>query len=589
MTEKSDLLQIEDKLDDILQHFDNQTEPFNKRDVLKALRELRHEWVEIEDVPMPLKADYLAFDLPTVDHNGQDIKCEGLPNIIDEKALQHWEMRANTFKNPVLRLTYAEVLWLHSRIINKRAYPDMAKLAIGMMLKILHSKNYIHGINARKCSERALDLALKFGDKARITNAIEVMITVEDAIAIDDKPGLWGFSFDNLFENTNIELTEAQKAKLLQDLEARLKRLVEPATFHLLGAQQAAMRLINHFNKQKNRPEAQRIVRIFAKGIMHSIEIEKSPQISQTNLFDLFVLYLKNGLKKEAGKLEAHLYESGEKGLDEMQAFTTTIDLGELKVKEFASQMVRPELDDSLFAIAVHCLTPSREVILEEVKEAASYAPMYHLFGKKHIDQHGRIIAQTGGIDEQIEPPILERLMWHIQFDSFYLRAAIEEVFRVHSVNVDKLLDFLYASPVFKDSKKAFFRDAIQAYLDDRHSIMAHLLIPQIEDAIRHLARLEEVSTLQWDSANNGLDYRTLGQILSDDDFKVIFGALGERIVFYLRAILTQELGWNLRNELCHGLVLPENLDSVKSDRLFHILLLLAVYGRPFKESQTSD
>src|SRR5690606_12004382 len=100
-----------------------------------------------------------------------------------------------------------------------------------------------------------------------------------------------------------------------------------------------------------------------------------------------------------------------------------------------------------------------------------------------------------------------------------------------------------------------------------------HLLIPQIEDAIRNLVEISGGSILK-PSKNGGFNYKTLDELLRE---KVVIDALGDDVTLYFRVLLTDQRGWNLRNEVCHGIP-PTNVFSAHvADRIIHVLLYLAL------------
>lgn len=58
-------------------------------------------------------------------------------------------------------------------------------------------------------------------------------------------------------------------------------------------------------------------------------------------------------------------------------------------------------------------------------------------------------------------------------------------------------------------------------------------------------------------------------------DVQEIHDSLGDDATFYLRTLLTEQRGCNLRNLLCHGLITPLYFDKTKADRIIHALLLV--------------
>ena len=83
--------------------------------------------------------------------------------------------------------------------------------------------------------------------------------------------------------------------------------------------------------------------------------------------------------------------------------------------------------------------------------------------------------------------------------------------------------------------------------------IAMHLLIPQLEASIRAVFQQRKIPT---STVENGIQQeRDLGWLLNHSKAAEMFGA---DIVFDLRGLLTEDFGWNLRNDQAHGLI-PES------------------------------
>jgi hypothetical protein len=50
---------------------------------------------------------------------------------------------------------------------------------------------------------------------------------------------------------------------------------------------------------------------------------------------------------------------------------------------------------------------------------------------------------------------------------------------------------------------------------------------------------------------------------------------LGDRVTLYLKVVFTDPRGWNLRNDLLHGIMNPDQLGWGSSERILHVILLL--------------
>jgi len=59
-------------------------------------------------------------------------------------------------------------------------------------------------------------------------------------------------------------------------------------------------------------------------------------------------------------------------------------------------------------------------------------------------------------------------------------------------------------------------------------------------------------------------------------DEAAVQAALREDVLLYFKTFLTEPIGLNLRNRLCHGLMSTLEFTRPLSDRVLHVLLVLA-------------
>ena len=58
---------------------------------------------------------------------------------------------------------------------------------------------------------------------------------------------------------------------------------------------------------------------------------------------------------------------------------------------------------------------------------------------------------------------------------------------------------------------------------------------------------------------------------------EMIAKTFGGDIVHYLRGLFSDQRCWNLRNRACHGIIPDASLNESAADRVFHVLLVLAL------------
>ena len=78
-----------------------------------------------------------------------------------------------------------------------------------------------------------------------------------------------------------------------------------------------------------------------------------------------------------------------------------------------------------------------------------------------------------------------------------------------------------------------------------------------------------------WRSNLGIMQEKSLNDILEGEP--AIEQCLGSDILQYLRALLSDPRGFNLRNRLAHGLVAPQEFSQVLSARVLHVLFVLSL------------
>ena len=137
-----------------------------------------------------------------------------------------------------------------------------------------------------------------------------------------------------------------------------------------------------------------------------------------------------------------------------------------------------------------------------------------------------------------------------------------------------ELCDFIFQAPIFEDNKKQIIQAGLRAYLKSDYLTAIHLLVPQIEDSIRNLVELNKGSVLKLASRGGGLHLKNLDELLQEPAFIETFD---EEISLYFRTLFTDPRGWNIRNDICHGISPIDQLGAGVADRVIQALLLISL------------
>ncbi len=134
--------------------------------------------------------------------------------------------------------------------------------------------------------------------------------------------------------------------------------------------------------------------------------------------------------------------------------------------------------------------------------------------------------------------------------------------------------DIIARSPIFEDNRSEVIRRSLDFFFNGEYELFCHLIVPQIENAICNLVEYGGESVLRLQKSGNGFQLKTLDELLRA---KFVEEVLTEDGAYYLRIVLTNQIGLNIRNLLCHGIVPPHYFNNSVANILLHVLILLGL------------
>lgn len=500
---------------------------------------------------------------------GKMVEYPSLRKVTPETR-SYWEKRAKESEHPILKARYSNLVWDFSKRL-KRERPDysIAQIFVDSVIEIAEKDLHKYDVNVIEKLKRALSLALTINDKERIDRLKNAIINYEEKIAEDDKPGLWGFSYELLVKNKKVQTTQEEKQRIIKNLEGRFKRLLKGNNHW--ATQRAAVLLADYYKKKED-DIAKNIILLEYGDMVQRVAEQASSLVGVAWLEQLYHIYLQYGLKDEANKLLIKIKEISKNIPSEMKKIETSIEIPRDEIEKFINSLIGGDFKTTIQRIAIYYI-PKKEEVTRQLKDLSQKSPISFLFTRKIIDEGGREIAAVGSLEEDIDGHIVSQISQNIRLESIFLRETISKFINKFSINTVDIVNYLYKSPIFDERKKRFFEIGIEAYLNSQFLIALHILIPQIEAVVRKLAETIELSILK-PSRSGGFNYRTLDELLRDEYIIKVFG---EDLSLYLRVLFTDSRGWNLRNDVCHGISLIETFNQISADRVFHTLLCLAL------------
>lgn len=578
---------------DILNEFDtNDRKNFDEHDVVLALGTIIPEDKSLIDDE--LNAEIMAFDFsenyqnkttgwgtyfgPKFVWNNDDGTATEYPSItlITSTMINYWEKRAHESINPILKSRYSGLVWdFKKKITGDNPSHDICRLYINSLLDSANGDFHKYEVSTFVKLQRALNLAITINDTSLIEGVKNAILSFETRHSVDDKPGLWGYSFDLLVGNKKINLSSLEEQEIIKELEEKLTRLTtadtETQKIDPWAAEAAAERLAIYYRKKQKMEDVKRVILKIGNAFDKIIEDASAMQASGW-LNHLYKLYLQFNLNSEAEDLLLRIRELGPQVASELSPIAQTVEFPKDKVDEYINNMTDGNPDDIIIRIASKYI-PIKEQVKEQVFNLSNQAPLVFLIPQQIQDEKGRVVATIGSLENDLEGHIIRQISQSLSFSSVFIRAVLNESITNKGLSKANILDFVVKTPILNPERIPIIERALDAYFENDYLVFIHLIIPQIEEAIRNIVEMAGGNVLK-SSRGGGYHLKTFDEILRDE---IIKESLGEDFADYFRILFTDQRGWNLRNSVCHGMANPDVFNQQTADRVLHSLLCLGL------------
>jgi hypothetical protein len=316
---------------------------------------------------------------------------------------------------------------------------------------------------------------------------------------------------------------------------------------------------LNSANSTRNKTKQQEIWREIAACHVKDSESQDGGLIAAGCLLKAIDALSKvPNTKQERLELYETMRDHQIESLHQLNEFSTPAqDISEI-VHQAKIQVQGKDFFDMLFRLGVLVSRPTdinrlKEQAIEQMQSSFAW-----MFGGTHIDHDGITVATVpagmGLNDNQDGSVTWSTMMKNIGIDhqlavQGQIRPALNELMIQHHVSEYALESTLKNNPFIPYGHEYFYIKGITFGLEGDFLSACHILIPQIENSLRYVARSqgEEPTTLHGDGSQerSGLKFLL--------EHPAIIEVLGQDIVGNLQAILIDKIYGDLRNQMSHG------------------------------------
>lgn len=278
--------------------------------------------------------------------------------------------------------------------------------------------------------------------------------------------------------------------------------------------------------------------------------------------------------------------------LHQMGEFATSgIDISDL-VKYAQDGIQGRDWFDMLFRLGVVVERPTNISNLRNEVIEQQQGCITNLLGTTHIDHDGIPVAtipswavnDDNSNDTILWSNMMKNIKIHHQLAvQAQIRPALDTIMIQYNISENTLSHLFKNHPFIPQGHDQFYVKGIGYGLSGDFLSACHILIPQIENSLRYIARNrgEEPTTLHGDGSQ---ERSGLKHLL---DHPLILDSLGEDIVVNLQAILLDKVYGDLRNQMSHGYAPSVHFYGEASIYLWWLVLhiLMVPYAKAWNES----
>ncbi|MGV0127824.1 DUF4209 domain-containing protein [Burkholderia gladioli] len=264
------------------------------------------------------------------------------------------------------------------------------------------------------------------------------------------------------------------------------------------------------------------------------------------------------GFRERIRELRAELRDFQEQAVDETALFSIPFDLSieqQGAVKIF-SELTLP---DVLLRFGLLTHSPKLGELREQAEKSLKASPLGAMFGGSYVDHEGKVLAETGArgfgegaSDAHVKEACVRILdmRWHYVVNGF-LEPARRTVMTRFPLEERHFRPIVEASAFVPPGHEHIFCLGFARFWQGDYASAIHLLVPQIENSMRHVLLNSNEDTSKM-SPELVQDDRTLSGLLQNSRPEVE-RVFGEDIANEMDLLFVHKPGPALRHDLAHG------------------------------------
>lgn len=555
-----------------LAEFDRENNRFNGWQYLLQL----HQCTDVKPNDIAYQGEEVAASLEDKLRTDDNFPADAITNKdITAEIISYWESRIDETQNILLKALYAGLVWYLKKPITHDSCPiAIAQTYIETLIRIVTQDHMPFPIFGVQQAERAIQLSLKLKQPDLLKKAKEALRGLIDRYGKKDRIRIWSSAY-RISQKYSNSYTPEEQARLITDLECRFTAIYNKTEDEKRDPT-LLMDLADIIAGYYRKHSPDKIDNLFEK-IEETFDAV-SPDVNKTELYANYIrLYnslIKYGLNHRTAQLRLKIATISLEFQSEMPLIKSECEIPKKDVHDIVNSILQHEDSEQIFEHFIYVFIPQQEREKQSLQEEAKKYAFLFIIPKTIMHEKGGQVT-VGNVETDFDGNLILHISMIMKFQSIFINSTIDEGIHRGVFTTENILAYISQSPSFTKEKIPIIKRGLEAYFAQDYIVAIHLLIPQIEASIRSLLERENIPTLKSCKSPNEFQQRTLDDMLRDS--KAI-ELLTPNLAAYFRILLTDNRGWNLRNEVCHGLTEISQFDPMTANRIIHALLCLGCF-----------
>ncbi len=494
-----------------------------------------------------------------------------------EDALTYFAARLQRASHPVAQARLADILWLRQKQVGLAETAIAAYIAAARALfDTSRGKHVASTYLGRACS---MAIALH----RDLTPIGEAMRTFAERLAHDEDGHLVGLLQvtrdvivrDHTLATWTLKTVDALAAKKASEkhrlLERSLLEAILPVAIACGGPTSATAfreRIAQSFEDEAHE-------RAHEGGIVQS-----------TLLARAIKAYADLGKSDKIASLKPLLHQATRRSTEQMQRVSTTITIPVEKLAARVDYFVKigtalaPHYGPSAHFLPftreiVPGLWPAWSTVREQTAELAQQFPFQHLVSKTVVTDDGRPHERPADPAAAREFEEIQHYAQTIRLTLLFVQYQVRLLRERNVWTEDLLLQALARGAAFDGDVLATIQPGLRAFEETRYWEALHVLVPQIERTLRKLATALGANAQRYVGQTGELHWLSLKTLLADERLAACLAQIAPDLTKELAILLVDSRGFNLRDDLAHGILAPDV--DIEGFALLCILILLTL------------